>query len=130
MAIAIAVCIFLFFDFIVVTFIIRAFTAPLRELAKEFPAQEPTPEAVRRNFQSFSFGVVNAGWSIHVAVDERQLHLSPAWIMRRFGVVPLSMPWNRVRLIKRGDRMTKVRVEGNREKLEVAGPTWCLELAS
>jgi hypothetical protein len=130
MAIAIGVGIFLFFDFIVVTTLIRALLAPLCELAKQFPAREPAPHAGRRDFQSFSIGALNAGWGFHVAVDDQFFHLSPARMERFFRVQPLSIPWTHIRLLKRGTRTTKVRIEGATEKPEIKGPTWCLERAA
>lgn len=130
MAIAIAVGVFLFFDFIVVTTLIRSCIAPIRELAKQFPAQSPAAGAVRREFQSFTLGIVNVGWGIHVGVDEQFLHLSPAWIGRLLGIPPVRIPWVKIHLIKRGRRMTKVLIKGDRERMEIKGPTWCMELAS
>jgi hypothetical protein len=130
MTIAIIVAIILATDAVVVFAIIRSITEPLRTLARQFPPTTPAPDAVRRGFQSFSFGLVNAGWSMHVAVDEQSLHLSPNRIMRLFGIPPLSIPWTHIRVIKRGRWYTTVRLEGDRERLEVKGPNWCLSLAA
>lgn len=130
MALAIGIVAFVFMDLIVVTTLIRSLVAPLQELAKQFPAREPAAQAVRREFQSFRFGMMDAGWGIHVAVDDQHLHLSPARLERMFRVPAMSVPWAHVKLVKRGERRTKVRVEGEKEKVEIIGPTWCLELAS
>jgi hypothetical protein len=129
-AIAIAVGVFLFFDLIVVTTLIRSCIAPIRELAKQFPAQMPAADSIQREFQSFTLGIVNAGWGIHVGVDDQYLHLSPAWIVRIFGMPPVSIPWAKIHLIKRGRRMTKVLIKGDRERMEIRGPAWCMKLAS
>lgn len=130
MTVAIIVALFLIVDSIVVIALVRAFTLPLQELAKQFPAVTPGPDAVRRNFQSFSFGLLNAGWSMHVAADEHHLHLSPVFIMRLFSIPPLSIPWTHIRFIKRGRWTSRVLIAGDREKLDVKGPRWCLDLAS
>jgi hypothetical protein len=127
---ALGIGIFVFLDLCVAWVVISSFVAPIRDLAREFPAQAAAADAVRREFQSFSFGMLNAGWGIHVAVDDRFLHLSPSLISRCFRMPRLSIPWSRVRLVRRGRKVTKVRIEGEKDKMEVKGPTWCLDLAS
>ncbi len=130
MTVVVIVAVVAFTDLVVVTTLIRSFIAPLRELARQFPPQPPSADAVRRRFQSFHFGLFNAGWGIHVAADERFLHLSPAWIERVFRMRPLSIPWSSIQLVRRGTRTTSVRLESPSEQMVVKGPTWCLELAS
>jgi len=127
---AVAIAAFVVIDLCVMCVVITAFVAPVRELGKQFPPTPPAAGAVRRNFQSFRFGVLNAGSAIHVAVDDRCLHLSPSWLMRLMRMPAMSIPWANVRLIHRGKRATRVRIESERERMEVKGPTWCLELAS
>jgi len=129
MTAAIIIAVILMVDTVVVLAIVRAFTEPLRGFANQFPAKPPAPDAVRRGFQSFSFGIVNAGWGMHVAVDDQFLHLSPSRIMRAFRIPALSIPWTNIRFVKRGRWYTKVCVEGDRDRLDVKGPNWCLALA-
>jgi hypothetical protein len=130
MALAIGIAVFMFMDLIVATTLIRSLLAPLRELAGEFPARPMASDVVRRNFQSFKVGMLNAGWGFHVAVDDECLHLLPAWMERVFGVSPLSIPWDRVRVVTRRARTVRVMIQGSRERVELTGPAWCLELAS
>ncbi len=93
-------------------------------LAKAFPAMEPSPDAVRKSFQSFSYGIVNLGLSIHVAVDEHALHMTPIRFLRWFGAKPASIPWDSMDTDVKSPR--KVRVNGQ----VLHGPKWCLELAA
>lgn len=123
--IALIVGIIVCVDLVIVTTIIRICGQTMRGLLKIYPPVQPGPGAVRRNFQSFKFDMINLGGSIHVAVDEHALHLRPAWLARRFGVPDLSIPWEGITLKKRGRSSTRVRV-GN---VDIVGPTWCLELA-
>ena len=129
MAWAIAIAAFVIIDLVVMGAVIGAVMAPLRELAGRFPARIPAPDAVRRDFQSFQIGMVGAGLSIHVAADDAFLHLSPAWVMRLFGLRPLSVPWESITAVSVGKRHARVRVEDAKGKLEIKGPAWCLKLA-
>ncbi len=63
-----------------------------RPMERNWPAIEPAPDAVRRNFQSFRFGASNFGGCIHVAADESHLHLIPARFLQWFGIGPISVP--------------------------------------
>jgi len=113
-------------DVLVVAALLRGMShSTIGGLAKEFPAVEPAPDAVRRSFQSFKFGMYNAGWSVHVAVDERYLHLMPAALFRWCGAKNASIPWEAITLEKRGKMSTRVKIG----KMTIWGPTWCLELA-
>lgn len=95
-------------------------------LATRFPAVEAGPGAVRREFQSFKFGLLNLGWSVHVEVDDAYLHLRPALVARLVGCRAMSVPWDEV-------RSTGSRFLGTRGVLigrtRVSGPAWCLDLA-
>ena len=95
-------------------------------LAVRFPAVEAGPGAVRREFQSFKFGLLNLGWSVHVEVDDAYLHLRPALMARLMGCRAMSVPWEEV-------RATGARFLGNRSVMigqtRVSGPAWCLDLA-
>jgi len=93
----------------------------------KYPAQEQGEDAVRRNFQSFKFGMISLGFSIHVAVDEHFLHLTPASFFQRFGAGTISIPWSSIQDFKhkQGRRWAEVKLDSTR----VIGPGWCLELA-
>ncbi len=95
-------------------------------LAADFPPRPVHDQAVRKKFQSFRLGLLNLGWSVHVAVDEGHLHLEPAAWMRTFGAKAASIPWERIEVVKhgRGAWMT-ARIGPH----TLAGPAWCLELA-
>ncbi len=95
-------------------------------LANDFPHQPVDGQAVRKRFQSFRLGMLNLGFSIHVAVDERHLHLEPAAWMRKLGARPVSIPWERIEVVKRGKGAWMTARIG---PYTLAGPAWCLELA-
>ncbi|MBX3323745.1 MAG: hypothetical protein KF757_12220 [Phycisphaeraceae bacterium] len=116
------------FDLILLPIIVRAaFRNSLGALAVRYPFVEPMPDAVRRNFQSFSFGLANMGLCVHVVVDERHLHLMPAKLVRIFGVGAASVPWDEVHLRPGRSRgaIRTARIGGQ----TVSGPTWCLSIA-
>ena len=46
-------------------------------MVSPFPPREVPRSATRRCFQSFSWGLVNMGLSIHAATDDTYLHLEP-----------------------------------------------------
>jgi len=94
---------------------------------RQYPPQEPAPDAVAKNFQSFKFGIMNFGFCLHVKVDEEHLHLRPVMPLRWFGAGPISVPWSSIQ----PDRKSRI---GNWlivkiDKKTVMGPSWCLELA-
>jgi hypothetical protein len=94
--------------------------------AGRFPQVEPEPDAVRKNFQSFRIGVMNLGYSVHVAVDAKCLHLTPARFLRWFGARPASVPWEQIEPSgKHRGRYMDVRIGAQR----VTGPSWALEIA-
>lgn len=126
MTVAIIVAVFAICDCTIVWVLVTSSLAPLKVLAAEFPAREPAADAVGRAFQSFKFGIVNWGWGTHITVDSGYLHMRPARVSRWLGMPSLSIPWERVRVVKRGKRSTSVMLEGVREKAELTGPTWCL----
>lgn len=95
-------------------------------LAGPFEAHEIGPDAVRKNFQSFRIGIVNLGFSVHVAVDEQYLHLIPARIIQIFGAKAASIPWDQVTFKDRkGKRYATVKIGSSM----VLGPAWCLTIA-
>jgi hypothetical protein len=116
------------FDFLIaVTVIGLLFRNSWKPLEVQFPAQVPSEASYGRKFQSFSIGLVNFGFSVHVIIDDRFLHLTPIWIVSRFGMKPISLPWDEVQILttpKPTAKMVKVKVR----KQTITGPRWCFEL--
>ena len=98
-----------------------------RPFQDAFPAQPQRDDAVVRRFQSFRLGVLNLGFSIHVAVDEQHLHLQPVAVFRWFGAHRASIPWVSISVIKRSRSGRRITVKIGERTL--VGPAWCLELA-
>ena len=92
---------------------------------RNHPPLEPADGAVCRTFQSFSLGLVNMGWSVHVAADAHHLHLTPVKFMRMIGARAASIPWSAMRPVG-GNRSTVVMLDGRHR---LTGPRWCMELA-
>jgi len=65
---------------------------PLKPFQPREPAAEDAPVDARR-YQSFGVGLLNLGWSVHVAADRRYLHLTPAWPGKVLGLRAASVPW-------------------------------------
>lgn len=112
-------------DLIIFMAIFRALAHTMNDLGKDFPAVEPEPGAVRRGFQSFKVGIMNLGLCIHAAADASHLHLDPAWVPRKMGMKPMSIPWERIELKKVRGSYAKAKIGRH----VVVGPRWCLELA-
>lgn len=93
------------------------------------PAFVPQPHedgAVTRRYQSFNVGLLNLGHGVHVTVDSRFLHLRPSMFTSVFGIRPVSIPWEAIRVdgtfpFKRRNAM----IAG----VPLIGPAWCLEMA-
>ncbi len=95
-------------------------------LSKRHPAAPIDSDAVRRDFQSFKIGLLNMGWSMHVAVDAGHLHLIPALFFRVIGAKPASIPWESVEPLDHpGKRYRRAKIGGE----EMRCPGWCLEIA-
>lgn len=109
-------------SFLVAGLMVRGAFSPI---VSRFPPVTPAPDAVRRRFQSFRFGLVNAGFSMHVAADESHLHLIPISLIRPFGFRPASIPWSEIQVQRVGRVSGTARVAG----LTMMGPAWCLRLA-
>ena len=92
---------------------------------RQWPPLDPAPDAVRRNFQSFSLGLVNLGLSVHVAADDHFLHLRPASLIRLMGAVSTSIPWSAMEPMA-GRRGTAVKLGVH----TFIGPRWCMELVA
>lgn len=112
-------------DLAIVGTVLTMCAAALRPLHTAFPPVEPAPDAVRRRFQSFGFDMMNFGGCVHVAVDERHLHLRPALLARWFGLRDMSVPWGSIALEKVKGKSAVARVG----KTRLRGPAWCLTLA-
>lgn len=95
------------------------------QLDRRFPPVSPADDAVRRRFQSFRFGIVNASFSIHVAADDQHVHLTPITLLRVMGFKPMSIPWGEIQVRSAGRFFTTATIAG----VHVQGPTWCLRLA-
>ena len=121
-----AVIVFVIVDMIVGVVLVKYLARSVwRPLTTRWPAQDIAEDAVRRRFQSFRIGLVNLGWSIHVAVDERHLHLEPAGFWRRLGLERASIAWSAMEFVGTpGRRWATVRLGPHR----IQGPAWCLEL--
>ena len=96
-------------------------------IAQAHPPQSPATGAVGRDFQSFRFGVLNLGFSVHVKVDERFLHIVPARYLRWLGAAPMSLPWEAVTVVKRSAHGRWITADINGRRIQ--GPAWCLQLA-
>lgn len=123
LAIIAIIAMFVVVDLIVVRMVLRNGWG---SLADRFQGRPVRPEAVRREFQSFRFGMYKFGQSVHVAVDEEHLHLFPAAVLRWAGARPASIPWERIVLEKEGGRRCTVRIGDT----VVQGPAWCLAMAT
>ncbi|MCC7388000.1 MAG: hypothetical protein IT431_04445 [Phycisphaerales bacterium] len=114
-------------DLVIVPLIVMAVVSGTwSPLADRYPAQALGADAVRRDFQSYKVGIMNLGFSIHTAVDERHLHLLPAMLGRWMRMRPVSVPWEAVEPVRRrGAKYAEVRIG----KETVVGPAWALGLA-
>jgi hypothetical protein len=126
--IALLVGLILLIDLMVVGAICYAVSQTMRDISSKFPPSDPRPDAVRRRFQSFKFGLVNLGWCVHVAVDDRHLHLSPTRLARWLGMRAMSVPWEAIEVVGKATIGSSIRVRIAGE--EILGPAWCLNLAA
>lgn len=88
-----------------------------------YPPRDPAPDAVRRRCQSFGLGCVNMSGSVHVAVDEEYLHMTPLAIWRMLGANAASIPWSALTALDRSGRFALLGA------CRLHGPKWCMELA-
>jgi hypothetical protein len=92
-----------------------------------YPEQTVLVPCFHRNYQSFSFGLINAGFCYHVTVDDNHLHIAPVRPLRWGGQKTASIPWSEIRLHKKQPmlkRYARVLVK----KTEIVGPAWCFEM--
>ncbi len=119
-------CVFAILDVALVLLVIRAMTVPLLKALAPFPAREIDARGVTKQFQSVrvnSFS--NFGGCVHISVDERMLHLRPAWLGRVIRFPSASIPWEQTQLLgQRGDKAT-IRVG----PCELQGPAWAFSMA-
>ena len=99
-----------------------AFSLIYNPLVQAFPAQQIPPYATQRTYQTFSFGSVNMALSIHVAVDDDYLHITPILPWRWLGAHAASIPWSSM---VPGRVANVVQVHN----WNMVGPKWCLEKA-
>jgi len=116
------------FDLLVAATVVSLlFRISWKPLEPHFSAQPPSETSYGRKFQSFSIGPVNYGFAIHVIIDDQYLHLSPAWIVSRFGLKPISIPWNAIQPLSPTMPTGKTaRVQARKQT--ITGPEWCFEL--
>lgn len=103
-----------------VPIMIAAFRFLWNPLIANFPAIEVPRHATRKKFQSFKFGIVNMGLSIHAATDQTHLHLEPIMPLRMLGARSASIPFDAMTL---SDRGRSVQINGT----TLYGPRWCFE---
>ena len=71
--------------------------------------------------------LLNLGFGVHAAADERHLHLTPVALLRWFGAGTVSVPWEAIKIKKRSRRGHWIAVTVG--KRTIRGPAWCLGLA-
>jgi len=124
--ILLGVVVFVVFDIALITLILRTMAGrTFGDLAEQYPPTEPEPNAVTKRFQSFRFGIINAGFCVHVSVDSSHLHLKPARFLRWFGAKPMSVPWEAIDLGNRRGPYRSAKIGS----LNLIGPAWALDLA-
>ncbi|MCH2138280.1 MAG: hypothetical protein MK074_04440 [Phycisphaerales bacterium] len=84
-----------------------------------WPPIEPTADAQRRRFQSFRMQLMNLGLCVHVTKDQTHLHLRLIGLLRVFGAVDASIPWDAITMQNR----KRARIG----TLDVWGPPWAFE---
>jgi len=126
-AIAILVCSIVAVDLLVVWALLRGLAFTWNGVARAHPPVDPAPDAVRKDFQSFKLGIYNLGLAVHVAVDDRYLHLLPSRALRWGGAGACSVPWEAVTpLGPRAFKAFAVKVAGQ----TLTGPRWALALSA
>jgi len=126
--VATVVVIFILVDLIIIPLVIRAVVASSwGSLERAWPGRPVGGGAVVREFQSVRIGSSNFGGCVHIAVDDRFLHLMPARFIRWFGAGPVSVPWESLTDVRpvRGGAYASAAAGGTR----LTAPAWALELA-
>ena len=123
----IVVVLVVLFDLVLVPLIIyAAIKGGWKKLQDTHPGAEPGPDAVRKNFQSFKIGMMNLGYAVHVAADDKHLHMLPTLLLRRCTAKPISVPWDAIEIKKRGRWSTHAKIAG----ADLWGPNWCFDLVN
>ncbi|MBY0112094.1 MAG: hypothetical protein K2Y21_04675 [Phycisphaerales bacterium] len=122
LTISIFVVVMLLIDSVVVVALLSNAAEEFRTLAKQFPPVPPQAGARRREFQSFRFDLLNLGWCLHATLDATYLHLEPAWLLRRLGAGPVSIPRDRITKATRTFTAAKATLGST----IIRGPRWCL----
>lgn len=127
---AIGIVCLVLLDLVIVAVVLRSVGRTVRSLAAKYPPQPVGPGAVRREFQSFRFHLLKLGGCVHVDVDDRFLHLSPAWFARVFvNMRPMSVPWGAIvvdpsaKISRRWQRAARV------DQVDLLAPAWVIDLA-
>ncbi len=126
--VALIVGLFIAVDLVVIPIVIRAgIVGSWGDLQKSWPGRPPADGAVVREFQSLRMGSTSFGGCVHIAVDEKHLHLLPAKFLRWFGAAPVSVPWESITDVRPAGRgkFASASLGGRR----VTAPAWALELA-
>lgn len=113
---------FIAVDAVIVCAILFSCRGEWARLARGHDPAEPALGATVRRFQGFRIGMVNLGFSIHVATDEAYLHMVPTRFARWVGVTPVSVPWEHVQASGSGTRSRKAKING----VSLLGPAWCM----
>lgn len=102
----------------------------LRTFFDTFPSRPELPDVVRREFRSFSIGIINLGFSVHAAADHEHLHMNPAQFVRLCRMRPMSIPWSELKLTvgKNSGGERRATIHADKHSWTLRGPRWCLEL--
>lgn len=126
------ILIFVVTDLIAVLLIVRTVVASnFTPIADGFPEVETTHGLDYKRRQSFSFGLLNLGFSIAVAIDDRHVHMRPEPWAALLGVSPASIPSEAI--TAKGSRRGKwllheMRIEHPSGSVtELRGPRWLWE---
>jgi hypothetical protein len=112
-------------DAVIVRALLGSASHSFNAISDRYPARERLPDAVFRRFQSVRIGAIGIGGCVHIAIDERFIHVDPAWLMRVAGMRPASVPWESIQVVKTTKRWAKVSIGTT----TITGPTWCFGLA-
>lgn len=104
-----------------------AFHMIWRPLFTRYPPQRPSLGAERRRFQSMSIGIVNMGFSVHIATDEEFLHLEPLGVWQVLGACAASIPWSALVPASPAANFSPFGVAVTLDGQTITAPKWCLE---
>lgn len=99
-----------------------------RPIARRFPPQPQSPDAVVKPCQSFALSTFRRmNNCVHIAADDAHLHLIPFAPLRWTGARVISVPWSAMRL--RSDKPRMGFLTADVGTLRMSGPEWCMRLA-